>query len=134
VREKNGRFAKGNQQPKGKESHHWKGENIGYGAIHERIKTKFGKASGCENLSCEKKSNSFDWANLSGEYKFERSDWKMLCRKYHLQIDLKKNFCKKGHRLEGNNLCIDPKGHRRCRKCNAIGQKKYRDKKRGVEN
>lgn len=60
----------------------WKGDEVGYSAIHAWIKRKLGKPSKCEEC-CTVEATRFEWANISGQYKRDFSDWKRLCSKCH---------------------------------------------------
>jgi hypothetical protein len=59
----------------------WKGDQVGYGALHAWVRKMLGKPTECENLMCKhsKKNKRFVWANISGEYERNISDWHSLC-------------------------------------------------------
>lgn len=62
----------------------WKGDNVGYNALHSWINRKLGKPNTCEN--CKKSGlvgRQIHWANVSREYKRDLTDWKRLCKKCH---------------------------------------------------
>ncbi len=66
----------------------WKGENVGYGALHEWVKRERGSPMKCE--WCGKTSNvpqMIHWANVSGEYHRDLNDWIRLCAKCHKKHD-----------------------------------------------
>ncbi len=63
----------------------WKGENVGYYAVHDWLKRKLGKARKCE--FCGTHIGTFQWANKSHTYKRELDDWLQLCRKCHHKYD-----------------------------------------------
>lgn len=88
---------------KGKLSPFWKGKNAGYAAIHDWIKSIYGKATKCENPNCENISIVFDWALKKGK-KYENREvenfWQ-LCRKCHKKYDfVEKPRDEKGHFLK----------------------------------
>jgi len=58
----------------------WKGDKVGYIALHEWIRNKLGKAKRCSN-SINHKSKQYVWSNISGEYKRDLSDWKEVCQR-----------------------------------------------------
>jgi hypothetical protein len=60
-----------------------------YGAIHKRIKNKYGKANRCTNPECSGISNSFVWSNKDHKYSLDIRDWQMLCHSCHHKYDLK---------------------------------------------
>ncbi len=62
----------------------WKGDDVGYEALHEWIKTHKQKPKICEE--CHKEP-VYDLANISGEYKRDISDYEWLCRKCHMTKD-----------------------------------------------
>ena len=77
----------------------WKGNKVGYGALHCYIKKLFGKPVQCEHCGIKnknvtyKKSNKIEkrsrvqWANKSGKYLRDRNDWLQLCPKCHAKYD-----------------------------------------------
>lgn len=82
----------------GSKNHRWKGNKVGYKALHDWIFKNFGRPTQCE--VCGKdglKGRQIHWANLSGQYKRDRSDWKRMCAKCHYDYD-------KEHNLRGNNI------------------------------
>lgn len=80
----------------------WKGKNAGYVAIHNWLKTNFGKPTHCENLDCfyprpraqgvmvKGPPKRFEYALLRGkEYDHERGNFVMLCPSCHQKYDKK---------------------------------------------
>ena len=65
-------------------SKNWKGNNIGYAALHIRIGKKLKKPKFCQKCH---KNFPHDLANISGKYKKELFDWEWLCRKCHMKKD-----------------------------------------------
>ena len=66
----------------------WKGDRVGYLALHQWIARKLGNPKKCEH--CETTTaKRYDWANVSGDYKRDLTDWIRLCRKCHIQYDKK---------------------------------------------
>lgn len=64
----------------------WKGDNAGYGAIHERIKVRLGRPSKCEHCKTTT-AKKYEWANISKEYKTDLDDWIRLCVSCHKRYD-----------------------------------------------
>jgi len=62
----------------------WKGNNVGYRALHEWIKRHKPKKELCENCG---KTLSYDLANISGKYTRDINDYKWLCRSCHMKED-----------------------------------------------
>jgi hypothetical protein len=65
----------------------WKGNNVGYAALHEWIDNHKPKVELCEDCKNKKK---LELANISGEYKRDINDFKWLCSKCHKAFDKKK--------------------------------------------
>lgn len=63
----------------------WKGDKVGYNALHGWIKRHKPKSIFCEK--CGKITDKLDCANISGEYKRDISDFRWLCRKCHMEED-----------------------------------------------
>lgn len=72
----------------GKNNHGWKGDNVGYVALHEWVRKVKGLPDTCEYCKISGlKSRKINWANKSKQYKREASDWIRLCIKCHRQYD-----------------------------------------------
>lgn len=66
----------------------WKGDSVGYGALHDWVRRTFGKPTCCTNENCSYPNpKRFEWANISGQYKRIGSDWQMLCASCHRKYD-----------------------------------------------
>lgn len=64
----------------------WKGDNVGYHALHDWVAKELGRPKKCE--ICNKtEAKRFEWANISGEYKKDITDWKRLCKGCHNKMD-----------------------------------------------
>jgi hypothetical protein len=64
----------------------WKGDRVGYFALHSWVGRKLGKPGQCEHCGTTT-AKRFEWANKSGEYKRDLSDWLRLCSKCHHAYD-----------------------------------------------
>ena len=62
----------------------WKGDDVGYGALHEWIRLHLPEPTECSECGGSKR---LDLANISQEYKRDLSDWEWLCRKCHMMKD-----------------------------------------------
>jgi hypothetical protein len=62
----------------------WKGDNVGYGSLHDWVKCHLNKPEKCELCLAEPPN---DLSNKSGLYKRELDDWELLCRKCHMIKD-----------------------------------------------
>lgn len=63
----------------------WKGDKVGYYALHAWVGREKGKASICEFDSIHK--GPFEWANVSKEYKRDLNDYMSLCKPCHARYD-----------------------------------------------
>ena len=79
-------WIKGREMPKGETAYHWKGNNVGYSALHKWIIGLFGKPNICWNCGDEN-AVGYDWANIGIEYKRDINDWARLCKKCHWKLD-----------------------------------------------
>ena len=70
----------------------WKGNEVGIGQLHIRIKKRLKKPSLCPNCQARE---TYDLANISQKYKRDLSDWEWLCRKCHMLKDGRINNLKK---------------------------------------
>lgn len=75
--------------PKSESHYKWKGDDIGYGALHRWVEKMLGKAKEHICVICNGNSGSkrMEWANINGTYKRELIGWKPMCRKCHIQYD-----------------------------------------------
>jgi len=96
----------------------WKGDEVGYHALHDWVRRNYGTPTKCENTHCIKKSTKYQWSNISGKYKRDREDWQQLCVSCHKLYDYKTSpFCRKGHELKLVGIVIDNRGSRICKEC-----------------
>ena len=70
----------------GKRGGRWKGDKVGYTALHEWLYRKLGQPKICENCHT-KKAKRYEWANISGEYKRDLDDYVRLCKSCHTKFD-----------------------------------------------
>jgi len=70
----------------------WKGDNVGYFALHDWVKRRLKKPKNCEFC---KKEKILDLASKSRKYKRDLDDWLWLCRKCHIQYDKSPKSTKK---------------------------------------
>lgn len=62
----------------------WKGERVGYLALHDWVRRQLGKPTYCSNDPSHI-AKRFVWGNISGEYKRDLSDWHSLCNSCNLR-------------------------------------------------
>lgn len=77
----------------------WKGDNVGYDALHDWVKRKLGKAFYCSKNKNHK--GKFEWSNKSYLYKRDLNDWESLCHKCHFARDKGKNWGKVKYIFKG---------------------------------
>ena len=91
----------------------WKGNSVGYTALHNWIKSRLPKPVSCSN--CGKKK-AIDLANISQKYKRDLFDWEWLCRSCHMIKDGRMAILRVSHPKRKGKTII----------CVICGQKKYR--------
>lgn len=75
----------------------WKGDKVGYIALHAWVRRRLLKPILCSRC---KKRKAIDLANISGQYKRDLSDWIWICRHCHMFEDGRINNLKKGKNEE----------------------------------
>lgn len=87
-------FQKGHRHGVGRKNKNWKGDLVGYDALHDWVRRNLGAPQKCEDCGitkppdgCGKKKDYFEWANKSKKYKREKTDWLRLCAKCHKKYD-----------------------------------------------
>ena len=68
----------------------WRGDDVGYQALHIWIRRNKGKPIRCEHCGSETEKK-YEWANKSHKYKRDLDDWIRLCTKCHKKYDKKCN-------------------------------------------
>lgn len=69
-------------------SNNWKGDKVGYEALHQWVRRHKGAPMKCEWCGKESKiPQMIHWANKSNEYKRDLKDWVRLCAKCHKKHD-----------------------------------------------
>ena len=70
-------------------SNQWKGDGVGYTALHDWVYRKLGRPMACEHCK-DRFSNqrTLHWANKSGTYRRVADDWMRLCVSCHKKFDL----------------------------------------------
>lgn len=69
---------------KGSQNGMWKGDRVGYYALHSWIRRNFGKPEKCQNC---KSIQNIQWCNISGNYTREKTDWMKMCVPCHRMFD-----------------------------------------------
>lgn len=74
----------------GKENHAWKGDKVGYWALHKWVVKEKGNPDTCEH--CKKTGlhrNQIHWANIDHKYRRNLEDFIRLCQSCHRKYDIK---------------------------------------------
>ena len=81
----------------------WKGDNVGYYALHGWVYRTLGKPEKCKQCSSIIK---VQWANKSRTYKRDKNDWISLCFQCHRKYDSGKYWgsIKKKYEMFGNRI------------------------------
>lgn len=69
----------------------WKGNNVGYHALHKWLDRNFGNPTVCQNCNSEE---NIQWASKNYKYTRSREDWIHLCFKCHRKYDSKNGWGK----------------------------------------
>lgn len=75
----------------GPEHGNWKGDEVGYFALHawvKRNKKRTGTCSDCGATPTKKRGVGTEWANVSKTYKRDLNDWIELCSSCHQRFDM----------------------------------------------
>lgn len=78
----------------GENNYGWKGNNVGYRALHSYIRRHKGKPEICEHCKITYKEKKICWANKDHKYKRDLNNWISLCYKCHGKYDKKLNLRK----------------------------------------
>jgi hypothetical protein len=117
-----------------------------YGAIHQRLWRKRGKAAEHPCATCGKPATQWaydhsdpnevmgpEWHGLVVAYSLDLDRYRPLCRSCHAKEDetySARTHCPKNHEYTVENTYITTKGKRVCRTCNNAGARAYRRRKR----
>lgn len=82
---KNPMFGKKRDELKGSNNPAWKGNEVGYSALHVWVKKYIPKTNLC--IVCKQKYQILHLANISGLYLRDVEDWVYLCHKCHFRFD-----------------------------------------------
>lgn len=67
--------------------HNFKGDRVGYDALHDWVKRHAHDPGQCEECGHDGTVNRLEWANRSGEYQRDLTDWARLCSRCHGRHD-----------------------------------------------
>jgi len=72
----------------GENNWRWKGDQVGYDALHRWVAKQLGKPNICYNCGLKDTNRQYDWANISGNYIRDLNDWIRLCKSCHVLLDI----------------------------------------------
>lgn len=76
---------KGLEQLTGENNAGWRGDQVGYYALHDWVARHRDKTGKCEHCGTTEKRT--EWSNVSFEYRRDLNDWQELCHQCHFQYD-----------------------------------------------
>lgn len=74
------------ESSEGENNYNWKGDAVGYHALHGWVRRTLGRAVECTECGS---NTQVEWANISYEYFREVNDWVQLCHVCHMGRDSK---------------------------------------------
>ncbi len=87
-------------KPKGELSYHWKGNEVGYGGLHDWVRKQLGRPKKCERCGTIE-AKKYEWCNISGKYRRDLSDWERLCVSCHRKEGYKRGeYTPRGKAIE----------------------------------
>ncbi len=93
---------------KGSSNVNWKGNDVGYHAVHAWIARTLGTPTLCQNCGMSNPGRVYHWANKDGRYRRNTSDWTRLCvschRKYDMTDEWKKNLSLSHARVDAEKV------------------------------
>jgi hypothetical protein len=88
----------------GEKSCRWKGDKVGYTAVHDWVKKWRGKPEKCEGCGKDGLIGSkIHWANIDHQYRRVLEDYIRLCSKCHKLYDKENNLGKPNIKLKEKN-------------------------------
>lgn len=66
----------------------WKGDDVGYSALHDWVERELGKPTFCSTCKIAFSDKKYHWANKSHEYKRDLNDWIPMCVSCHKNYDI----------------------------------------------
>lgn len=138
----------------GTDNVNWKGDDVKYRQMHNRIKNSKGDAAQHDCVTCGKPANNWAYDHTDPDEKTHRQpNWRNaisfstdidhyqpMCHSCHVKLDRgehgngwqRKTQCINGHLYDEANTYMHPRGHQACRQCSndraAARRKLLRDK------
>lgn len=83
--------------PSGEQHHAWRGDAVGYTALHRWVVRHRGRPSRCEHCGTTS-ARRYEWANVDHRYRRVLDDYLRLCTTCHRRYDYENGLAKKGGR------------------------------------
>lgn len=81
----------------GEQLYNWKGDKVGYSALHDWLGLHFGKANKCEQCGKTGIGKQIQWALIKGmKYERKRENFWQLCARCHVHYDNTIPYVSKG--------------------------------------
>ncbi len=71
---------------RGDKNYQWKGDDVGYGSVHDWISKWKGTPKKCESCGTET-AKKYEWANVNHKYRRVLEDYIRMCTKCHRKYD-----------------------------------------------
>lgn len=72
-------------QTAGENNARWRGDDVGYGGLHQWVYKMLTKTGKCEH--CGTTARPTEWSNISFEYRRDLTDWQEICHQCHSRYD-----------------------------------------------
>lgn len=86
----------GSPNPRAEKHWKWKGDEVGYDALHDWVARHKGRPKKCESCGESSLDKTYHWANKSGRYLRNLDDWSRLCVPCHSKLDKSRPYSYKG--------------------------------------
>ena len=83
------------EELKGEKNPNWKGDNVGYYALHDWVIREKGKPQICKHCGDTKDERRLYWCNIDHKYRRNLNDYISLCASCHRRYDIENNLIKR---------------------------------------
>lgn len=124
---------------------HWRTDDCGYSGAHDRVRYDRGHAREYKCIDCGTQAQNwcYDHEDLNemhevhrGQaltYSLDSDHYDPRCISCHKKFDMSfcvRTHCNEGHEINGDNALMEKGGSSRCRICNKVRCREYRERKR----
>lgn len=71
----------------------WKGNDVGYGALHDWVRRHKGQPKICIDCGATSRKRRLHWSNIDHKYRRRLDDYQSLCVPCHKRYDLERGLC-----------------------------------------